>query len=106
MVYSAQQNWSEAQQCFDKGLEIKKRLNDFYGIAYSEGEMGAMYLDKGEFEKARENLLSSFQTLCRLAAKDDAIRVRGYLENLAVTYRNKGNETAAKKLEAHFRSAI
>lgn len=62
MVNSDLCEWELAERNYQQGLQMKRELNDTYGIAWSEGEIGMMYMRKAELEKAEELLLSSLRS--------------------------------------------
>ena len=78
MLASARKNWGEAEQSFDKAVEINRRYQLPWDEAKTLHEWGLMHLARGRAgarEKAQEKVGAALEIFQRLEAKKDVEKV-------------------------------
>jgi tetratricopeptide (TPR) repeat protein len=83
MVATRQGCWAEAQQALEEGLALARGMPYPYAEARLVHVSGALHVQKGEAEPARERLEAALAIFRRLGARKDAESVEQALADLA-----------------------
>ncbi|MCG6138181.1 MAG: CHAT domain-containing protein [Nostoc sp. LLA-1] len=59
-------NYNEARIAYEAGLAIYIELENFYGVAVSNGQLGALSLDQRDFQEAEKRYLEALTTFQQL----------------------------------------
>lgn len=90
--YLNQKNLDSALYYFSKSGKAFKELNYRIGEAYNLGNVGLVYAEKGENEKAEQNLNRAIEVLTEM---EDYYPICVYLNSMADVYSNKGDANQA-----------
>jgi class 3 adenylate cyclase/predicted Ser/Thr protein kinase len=77
MVYAFKDNFHAARVFYEQALECKKRFNDEDGVALTHGQLGRLYLDWGDLDRAEEH----FQIDLGIARKGRDERSQAQMSN-------------------------
>jgi tetratricopeptide (TPR) repeat protein len=82
MVRIRQEHWADAASSLEEGLALARSMPYPYGEGRLLHVYGAMHVQKGKLEPAREQLETALATFWRLGARKDAERVEQAIEDL------------------------
>jgi predicted ATPase len=99
LIYNSKGEYSRALDCFEKGLEIRKKIDDQKGIAHTLNNIGMVHMDRGDYDKAVEFQEKSLGIFEKIGNQRGIATV---LNNIGIVQLNKGENDRA--LECHKRS--
>ena len=98
MCYRDKCEWDKALRHFNIGVAINEALNDNYGLTISRAEIAIMDLKRGLLDEAEKGLTKALAAFLSLDCLGDARRLVPHLQQLADTFRVRGNENRAQEL--------
>ena len=89
----------KSRRALQSGIQIKIKLHDKYGLAYSDAEVGIMDRERGLLEQAEAGLTRAFKSFLSFGAEGDARRVAQEIVQMAETFRARGEDHRAEAIE-------
>ncbi len=90
-IIASNKDLNLAEDFYKKSIEIKEKQKDTLGLATAIMNLGGIYYEKEEYDKANENYLKAYQSVKNLTS-EGALKVKEYaLYNLAYTKEQLGD---------------
>ncbi len=83
--YQNQDNDRRTQQYYEKSLAIHKKINNKQGIVIATGDLGNVFLLRGDYQKAIQQYLAAI-ALCKQDEKKFDVFLPGFHHNIAICY--------------------
>ncbi len=100
MVAQKQRRWEEAEQHYQKALEIKIQFNDYYGQASTKHQLGVVALEQRRWEEAEQHYRKALEIYAEFA---DHFEQAGTYHQLG---RVMQDQRRWEEAEQHYRKAL